>query len=212
MTETPVVYVIDDDDAVRNSICALLRVYGFNTKSFPSASEFLSQADRLPYGVLITDLDMPGVTGEELQLRLLEARSSLSIIVVTGVADVKGTVRIMASGAITLLEKPFSDSELLAAVNLGFKRSRSLFDQLTQRASISQKLATLSEDEDEVLEGMITGKSIKSCARALNLSTRTVERRRKAILEKLEVDSVPQLAALVENLRATTPTQPARQV
>lgn len=201
------VYVIDDDEPMRNAIVRLLNAYGCLTESYASAAEFLEFADLKCEGVVITDLAMPGMTGLELQSHLAGQGSAMSVIVVTGIADVNAAVKAMKGGAITLLEKPFSSSSLVDAVLAGLVRSQALQKEREHRERVGKKLAAMTDDEKAILEEMIVGRSIKATAISLHVSTRTVERHRKAILKSLEVASIPELAVLIDNVRRAARSQ-----
>jgi two-component system response regulator FixJ len=194
------IHVIDDDPAVRASICAFLRARDHDVIGYSSALEFLASCDLASPAVLITDLAMTELSGEELQRRLLQQQSPIAVIVVSGAADVKAAVRVMEGGAVTLLEKPFAEQDLLSAVSEGMNRSWRQYHVLSERKTLDQKLASLAEDDQIVLTRMIAGKSIKSCSAELHLSTRTIERKRRAILELMGVDSIPELAILMERV------------
>jgi FixJ family two-component response regulator len=201
MSDGPSIFVIDDDEAVRSSIVGLLSVHGLRSMAYASAIDFFAHADIHGVGVVIADLAMPGITGEELQRRLAAAGSVLSVIIITGFADVKATVRVMQQGALTLLEKPFSQEDLLEAVRAGMHRSQILSEERSEWTAISQKLASLSSEDQIILQRMIAGCPIKACSQELHLSTRTVERRRRYILTLMGAGSIPELAVMVERAR-----------
>jgi FixJ family two-component response regulator len=159
-------------------------------------------------GAVLVDLAMPGTSGEELIDRLAERQSPLAPVVISGVADVKTTVRVMQRGAVTVLEKPFSESELLAALEAALARSQSHGTQRAEVAAIAAKLNALDADDQLILERMIAGSPIKSCSAELHLSTRTIERRRKALLELLGAQSIGELAVLVEKARSAHAWKP----
>jgi two-component system response regulator FixJ len=205
MTESTIVYVVDDDEVVLTSVEALLKQHGYQASCFLSAAEFLARADVDCPGCVVTDVLMPGMDGIELQRRLLEAQSPLSVVVVTGVADVPTAVAMMESGALTLLEKPYDHQRLLAAVERGLAASRERSQIRQKEQTVAQHLALLSEEERRVLELMVAGKPNKAIARGLNLGLRTVDRRRRAVLEKMSVQTVPQLALLLDESRVAEP-------
>lgn len=117
------IYVIDDDEAVRDSLCMLIRMHGWPVVSFPSAADFLSRVDVRCGGALITDLDLPGITGPQLQQHLIAEDSPLAVVVISGVADMAATASVMKSGAVAVLEKPFSESQLISAIERGWQQS-----------------------------------------------------------------------------------------
>ena len=164
-----------------------------NRAGYLSAKEFLADAPSDRPGCVITDLQMPGVSGVELQQRLLDANSFLAVVVVTGVADVPTTVALMEKGAVTLLEKPYDHNKLVIAVERGLSRSRERWLQAHDEQSARERLELLSKEERRVMDCMLTGQPNKAIAHRLGLSMRTVDRRRQAVLEKMGVRSAPEL-------------------
>lgn len=197
MSDANTVYAVDDDDAVLLSVKAVLGQHGYQVECFSSAEQFLSQVALDEPGCVVTDLQMPGMDGVELQRQLLERGSLLSAVIVTGVADVATAVKLMERGAVTLLEKPYDHLALLQAVEHGLVSSFDRWHQRQREKSIQEKLATLTDDETKVLSHMLTGEANKAVARALEMSMRTVDRRRQAVLKKMGVHSVPELALLL---------------
>jgi two-component system response regulator FixJ len=164
---------------------------------YSSAEQFLAQAPLNGPGCVITDLQMPGINGIEMQRRLLEMECPFSSIVVTGVADVPTAVKLMERGAITLLEKPYDHRALLHAVEQGLEASFDRWRRQQNERHVQQRLATLTEEESQVMSHMLAGKANKCVARALELSMRTVDRRRQAVLKKMGANSVPELALML---------------
>lgn len=197
MNEIPQVYVVDDDDVVLLSVEALLTQCGYVVQCFSSAAAFLANCSYDGPGCVVTDIFMPGITGIELQQRLHAAGSILSIIVVTGVADVPTAVKAMEQGAVTLLEKPYRDADLAQAVERGLESSRQRWGQRERQRAVESRLALLTTDECDVLKCILAGKQNKQIAYALGMSYRTVDRRRQAIFHKLEASSVAELALIV---------------
>jgi FixJ family two-component response regulator len=197
MIDSYTIYVVDDDEAVLLSVQAMLNQHGYLCRCYLTAEEFLRDAPRDQPGCVITDLQMPEISGVELQQRLLSDESPLSVVVVTGVADVPTTVALMERGAITLLEKPYNHDDLVHAVERGLEASRTRWLEKQSRQSVVDRLATLSEDERRVMECMLTGQPNKAVAHRLELSMRTVDRRRQAVLEKMGVRTAPELALLL---------------
>lgn len=199
MTDSSIIFVVDDDQAVLLSVQAMLSQHGYLCRCFLTAAEFLREAPRDMPGCVITDLQMPEMTGVQLQQRLVEDESPLAVVVVTGVADVPTTVSLMERGAVTLLEKPYNHDDLVHAVERGLELSHTRWLQKQNRQSVVDRLATLSEDERRVMECMLTGQPNKAVAHRLELSMRTVDRRRQAVLEKMGVRTAPELALLLGN-------------
>ena len=197
MIESATVYVVDDDEAVLLSVQAMLSQHGYLCRCYLSAEAFLHNATSDGPGCVITDLQMPEVSGVELQQRLLASQSPLSVVVVTGVADVPTTVALMERGAVTLLEKPYNHDDLVRAVERGLATSRERWLQKRDEQTVLDRLASLTEDERRVMECMLTGQPNKAVAHRLELSMRTVDRRRQAVLEKMRVRTAPELALLL---------------
>jgi two-component system response regulator FixJ len=205
MTEKELVYVVDDDEAVLLSVQAILSQHGYQVHGFSSAEEFLAAAPQDVVGCVITDVQMPGMDGVELQQRLCSAGSLFSIVVVTGVADVTMAVTMMERGAVTLLEKPYDHIDLLEAVAKGVAASRKRAEIVRNENTVRERLATLSPEEMQVMDCMLADKPNKAIAHCLDLSMRTVDRRRRTVLDKMKVNSIPELAILLGTARLNTP-------
>jgi two-component system response regulator FixJ len=197
----PLVCVVDDDPAVLELTCGVLRTYGFDVRGYDGAEEFLAALDEKNVACVVTDLRMPNVDGGELLQRLHARVGVVSVIVVTAHADVRTAVKLMEEGATTLLEKPFQPNELFAAVERAVRATQSRRVAEERLAEARRHFAELTADERDVLECMVAGAANKSIASQLDLSMRTVDRRRRAVLTKMKVDSVSELAALVTKLR-----------
>ena len=210
MTDAATIYVIDDDQAVLLSVKALLSQHGYQVRCYLSAREFLDDAPLDRCGCVVTDVQMPDINGIELQQRLLAAKCLLSVVVVTGVADVPMAVTLMESGAVTLLEKPYDHNDLLHAVERGLAASRVRWQQRQQEQEVLDHLAMLTDEERRVMELMVAGKPNKAIARGLELGMRTVDRRRQSVLEKMGVETVPELALLLGTAGAAEPGSRAR--
>ena len=197
MTEAEEIYVVDDDEAVLLSVKAILSQHGYRVHCYSSAEEFLSEMPAGVPGCVITDVQMPGMDGVELQQRLNTARGLFSLVVVTGVADVPLAVTMMQRGAVTLLEKPYDHIDMLDAVAKGVAASRKRAESLGNEETVRRRLATLSAEEQQVMEFMLADRPNKAIAHSLDLSMRTVDRRRRAVLDKMKVKSIPELALLM---------------
>ena len=191
------IYVVDDDEAVRSSVQALLMAHRFSTQCYAGVREFLNDVALDQPGCVITDVAMPDISGLELVSSLKATGSALAIVVVTGVADVPMAVRLMEYGALTLLQKPYVADDLLAAVRRGLTISHEHAELTRRQQDLQQKLALLTEEERGVMECMLADKPNKAIAAELSLSLRTVDRRRQTVLEKLAVESIPEMAILI---------------
>lgn len=205
MSDSSQIYVVDDDEAVLRSVQAMLVQHGYHCECYLSAEAFLQEAQRDLPGCVITDLQMPEVSGIELQRRLIAEQSPLSVVVVTGVADVPTTVALMERGAVTLLEKPYNHDDLVRAVERGVASSRERWLQKRNEQAVLDRLASLTHDERRVMECMLAGQPNKAVAHRLEMSMRTVDRRRQAVLEKMGVRTAPELALLLGATRISTP-------
>ena len=195
-TDTAIVYVIDDDEAARQSLEFLLRAHTFNVETFDSATAFLKVAPGLESGCVITDVRMPGISGMELLRRLGELKVPLPVIVITGHGDVPLAVEAMKFGAVDFLEKPFDDNILLAAVRSALQRQHGDTLQQAERAIIDERLAALSNREREVLQGLVAGHANKRIAFDLGISPRTVEIYRANLMTKMQAASLSDLVRM----------------
>jgi FixJ family two-component response regulator len=196
-------FVIDDDSAVLDSVSELLDAAGIQTQGFTSAEQSLHQLTPSMAGCIITDLRMQGMSGTDLLRVLRDVDCRLPVVVVSGHADVPVTVEVMESGAITLLQKPYKADELLEAVRRALDTYRSEQEKFNQLDDIRNRLESLQPDEYGVMKLMIEGKPNKSIASELEISMRTVDRRRNVVLQKMGVSSAPEVARLVALLEAS---------
>jgi two-component system, LuxR family, response regulator FixJ len=196
MAEAPLVHVVDDDESVRDSLSVLLESAGFSARAYDSAAAFLQAASDRATGCVLTDVQMPELNGLELQRRMSELGIRLPVIVMTGHGDVPIAVEAMKAGATDFLEKPFDDSQLLAAVNSAIAVSQRTRDEAAAVADISARLGTLTPREREVLDRLVTGQPNKTIAYDLGSSPRTVEVHRARVMEKMGARSLPELVRM----------------
>jgi two-component system response regulator FixJ len=206
LTQDRCVYVVDDDEAVRDSLSLLLASEGYAVASFGLAREFLTGASALPAGCVIADIRMPGMDGLELRERLAAAGLDFPMIVITGHGDVPIAVKAMKAGVVDFIEKPFSTAAILESVKIAFAR---LYPTILQDWPLSEpagKLALLSPREREVLNGLLAGLPNKSIAYDLAISPRTVEIHRARVMDKMGARSLSELVrlALAAGARPTT--------
>ena len=187
------VYVVDDDEAVRDSVQWLLEGQDFRVRSFESAEVFLARYDPREVACLIVDIRMDGMSGLELQDRLLERRSPLPIVFITGHGDVPMAVTTMKKGAMDFIEKPFKEEELVVLVERMLDEARAAFSQHQEAASRDALLSRLTTREGQVLERIVAGRLNKQIADDLGISIKTVEAHRANIMEKLQVTTVADL-------------------
>jgi two-component system response regulator FixJ len=190
------VHVIDDDEAVRQSLAFLLRANEIEVQTYESGSAFLAVAPRLKSGCVITDVRMPEISGIELLRRLKELKVPLPVIVVTGHGDVPLAVQAMKFGALEFLEKPFDDDILLAAVRSALNRQDVDGKRRAERSAIEDRIAALSNREREVLEGLVAGRANKQIAFDLGISPRTIEIYRANLMTKMQAASLSELVRM----------------
>ncbi|EYC51587.1 LuxR family transcriptional regulator [Hylemonella gracilis str. Niagara R] len=187
------VYVVDDDEAVRDSLQWLLEGKDYRVRCFDSAESFLSRYDPREVACLIADIRMDGMTGLELQNRLLEKHSPLPIVFITGHGDVPMAVDTMKKGAMDFIQKPFNEAQLLDLVERMLDRARAAFSEYQLAADRDALLAKLTTRESQVLERIVAGRLNKQIADDLGISIKTVEAHRANIMEKLNANTVADL-------------------
>jgi len=187
------VYVVDDDEAVRDSLQWLLEGKDYRVRCYESAEAFLSRYDPREVACLIADIRMGGMNGMELQARLIERQSPLPIMFITGHGDVPMAVESMKNGAMDFIQKPFQEPQLLVLVERMLERARDAFISSQQSASREALLAKLTGRESQVLERIVAGRLNKQIADDLGISIKTVEAHRANIMEKLSANTVADL-------------------
>ncbi len=192
----PVVFVVDDDPAMRDSLRWLIESTGLQVETFGDAQTFLARIRPDLPGCLVLDVRMPGMSGLDLQAELTRRGIGLPTIVVTGHAEVPMAVRAVKAGAIDFIEKPFSDQLLLDRVRQGIEMDRQERDGRARRAEILRRMSLLTQREREVLDLVVVGKANKEIAAALHLSPKTVEVHRAHVMEKMQASSVAELVRL----------------
>ncbi len=187
------VYVVDDDEAVRDSLQWLLEGQDYRVRTFESAEAFLSRYEAREVACLIADIRMDGMSGMELQDRLLERQSPLPIVFITGHGDVPMAVESMKKGALDFIQKPFDEAQLLGLVERMLDKAHQTFSVHQQAASREALLAKLTSRETQVLERIVAGRLNKQIADDLGISIKTVEAHRANIMEKLNANTVADL-------------------
>ena len=196
MQPEPVIYVIDDDEAVRQSLEFLLKTAGMGVRGFDSAKAFLDILPQVHSGCIVTDVRMPEITGIDLLRRVKETNPDLPVIVITGHGDIALAVEAMKIGAIDFLEKPFDDDHLLDAVRSALNQDADAAKRKAELAEIHDKLAALSNRERQVLEGLVAGNANKTIAFDLGISPRTVEIYRANLMTKMSANSLSDLVRM----------------
>lgn len=196
MTSSPTVYVIDDDRDVRESLSFLLETADLQVRSFESAVAFVDQLPGLRKGCIVSDVRMPGISGTELLAKLKESGIETPVIVITGHGDVALAVEAMKLGAFDFIEKPFDDDTIIAAVEAALREEDRREQNEAGRAGVVARLATLSQRERQVLDGLVAGHPNKVIAYDLGISPRTVEVYRANVMNKMEAGSLSDLVRM----------------
>jgi two-component system, LuxR family, response regulator FixJ len=199
------IYVVDDDPALRDSLSTLLRVAGYETETFESAKAFLANGGATSRGCVIADVRMPDMDGLELQEELVRRGASLSVIIVTGHADVPLAVRAMKAGAIDFLEKPFDADALLESVSRAFATLKPVAEGDVDRA-VEERFRLLTDRERQVLEQIVDGHANKVIAYHLSISPRTVELHRARVMDKMAARGVAELVRMALPILRTRST------
>ena len=205
----PLVFVVDDDGDVTTQIEQLLETVGLKTRAYHSATEFLDSYNPDQPGCLILDVRMPGMSGLELQAKLVTDSIPLPIIFLTGYGDVPMVVEAMKMGAVGFIEKPFRNQVLVDAIHEALATEGTVRQQQAQRNRVEEKLAKLSKRERQVMAVLLTGKTTKAVAAKLGISRKTVDYHRARIIHKMRVDSLLEIAQLV---LPTAPRTDPRQI
>jgi len=199
--EKPIVFVVDDDPSVRDSTELMLESVGFNVRTFGSAQDFLKADLKEDLGCLVLDVRMPGMSGIELQEKLVSAKTPLPVIFITGHGTVPMSVRAMKAGAVDFLQKPFEEQDLLDAINRAVARQRESRSKKDEEEKIRRRLQSLTPREHEVFSLLVTGMANKEVAYELGASERTIKAHRARIMEKMKAGSLADLVRFAERLR-----------
>jgi two-component system response regulator FixJ len=196
MQHDQTIYVIDDDDAVRQSLQFMLKAAGITARTFESAKAFMEALPQITAGCIVTDVRMPEVTGIDLLRHIMKNNPDLPVIVITGHGDISLAVEAMKIGAVDFLEKPFDGQQLLTAVRSALSREADTGKRKADLAAIQDKLAALSNRERQVLEGLVAGSANKNIAFDLGISPRTVEIYRANLMTKMAANSLSDLVRM----------------
>ncbi|WP_027550193.1 response regulator FixJ [Bradyrhizobium sp. Cp5.3] len=196
MTTKGIVYVIDDDEAMRDSLNFLLDSSGFSVTLFDSAQGFLDALPGLAFGCVVSDVRMPGLDGIELLKRMKAQQCAFPILIMTGHGDVPLAVEAMKLGAVDFLEKPFEDDRLTTMIESAIRRAEPAAKNEAIAQDIAARVASLSPRERQVMEGLIAGLSNKLIAREYDISPRTIEVYRANVMTKMQANSLSELVRL----------------
>jgi two-component system response regulator FixJ len=190
------VYVIDDDEAMRDSLNFLLDSAGYRVTLFETATSFLETLTRLEFGCVVSDVRMPGIDGIELLKRMKAASSRFPILIMTGHGDVPLAVEAMKLGAVDFLEKPFEDDRLTAMIEGAIRQADTSARTEAMTQEVAARIASLSPRERQVMDGLIAGLSNKLIAREYDISPRTIEVYRANVMTKMQANSLSELVRL----------------
>jgi RNA polymerase sigma factor (sigma-70 family) len=197
MKLTPTVFVVDDEEPLRDSLRWLIQTVGLAVETYASGEEFLKAYDPNKPGCVVLDVRMPGLSGLAVLEQLMRQEHAPPVIVLTAHGDVSMAVRALKGGAVEFLEKPYKDQDLLDCIQQSIQRDAQRREQQARRRALAARLARLTPREHEVMERMVAGKPNKVIASQLKISEKTIEAHRAKVMEKMEVDSLAELVRLV---------------
>ena len=203
---SPLISLVDDDDAVRDALGMLFKSIGLKHEAHASALDFLQHYDASRLSCLVADIRMPGLSGLELQQRLNEQQAEIPIIFITGHGDVPMAVTAMKSGAADFIQKPFRDQDLIDRINKALERDRERRKTRAEEDAIRVRIALLTPRESEVMQRVVRGQANKVIAMDLGVSQRTVELHRARVMRKLRMRSLAELVHAIDRIGGVAPS------
>jgi RNA polymerase sigma factor (sigma-70 family) len=203
--QKPTIFIVDDDPSVRDSMELMLRSVGFDVKTFAAAQDFLNADLQEGPGCLILDVRMPGMSGLDLQEKLVSAKTPLPVIFITGHGTVPMSVRAMKAGAVDFLQKPFEEQDLLDAIHRAINQQRERRSRTDEADDIQQRVNALTPREHEVFSLLVIGMANKEIAHKLGTSERTIKAHRAKVMEKMNAGSFADLVRFSEKLKTHQP-------
>ena len=204
LSASSVVFIVDDDVSVRESLESMVREAGWNPKTYSTAQEFLDRQKESVPSCLVLDVSLPGLSGLELQKQIVDERSAMPIIFITGYGDVPMTVRAMKAGAMEFLTKPFSDEVLLSAIEQALERSRVALNRDVEMRALQKSYLSLTPRERQVMSLVVSGMLNKQIGGELGISEVTVKAHRGRVMEKMTAGSLADLVKMATRLRLGT--------
>lgn len=201
----PIVYIVDDEPGVRNSLSSLVRSVGLEVRTFAGGAEFLASARGNAPECLVVDVQMPGISGLDLQNQLSQSSFPIPVIFITGHGDISMAVHAMKLGALEFFTKPFNDQDLLGAVYRAIRHSSTARQEQAETAVLRARFASLTPREAEVMEGVVEGFLNKQIAFQLGTSEKTVKVHRARVMHKMRARSLPDLVRMAQRLPVHSP-------
>ncbi len=201
MSEQPIIFIIDDDEQVRNALILLMESVGLAVESYASAQDYLDSFDVTKAGCIILDVRMPGMSGLDLQARLAAEKIHPPIVIITGHGDVPMAVRAVSAGAVDFIEKPFNNQSMLDSVHKAIEVDAVQRGESSRLQDIETHYNTLTPREKEVLQSVIEGKRNKVIAYDMNISQSTVEAHRSKVMDKMSAGSLSELMRMAISLK-----------